>query len=627
MKNPLTDPTLDDRLGFVGTAGSGKTYSAGTGVERLLDKGARCVICDPLDVWWGLRVNESGAGASRYSAVILGGQHGDLPINEHAGALIGETVAASAESFIVSLSTLGTKAAERRFMLAFLVALYRHTNGEPVHLIFDEADMWAPQSVRDKEGEALKLLGQMETIVRRGRVKGFIPWLITQRPAVLSKDVLSQVDGLIAFKLTASQDRDAIGAWIEGQADRQQGKEILASLPTMQRGRGVVWVPSRGILETATFPKKRTFDSSATPKRGEAKREATFKPLNVEALRSRLETVAKEQEANDPKKLQAELARLRKELARTPVDRSPKKPPADAGTARADKAARFAQERRIAALTRQLENAMKFIANVTAQDFIGKDGQVDQERLERAVRAAVEHASKGFEAKLEEQRKAFAKWRTEGQKLLKGIEALLADGEVTVAVNVRHSESFEVSGTAPRPPRVPAAPRQALQRPPAGQGGGDPSLPKGERATLIACAQHVDGATREQITQLSGYKRSTRDAYISRLREKGYLEPDEGQLEIRATQTGIAALGADYEPLPTGDALLQYWLGRLPEGERICLQVLAAHGTEWVDRSSLDAETTYKRSTRDAYLSRLAARRLVEPGSRGLVRASAALFD
>jgi len=37
---------------------------------------------------------------------------------------------------------------------------------------------------------------------------------------VLHKDVLSQADILIAMKLTASQDRDAIGAWIEGQADR-----------------------------------------------------------------------------------------------------------------------------------------------------------------------------------------------------------------------------------------------------------------------------------------------------------------------------------------------------------------------------------------------------------------------
>jgi hypothetical protein len=30
------------------------------------------------------------------------------------------------------------------------------------------------------------------------------------------------VDGLVAFKLVSSQDRDAIGAWVEGSADKQQ---------------------------------------------------------------------------------------------------------------------------------------------------------------------------------------------------------------------------------------------------------------------------------------------------------------------------------------------------------------------------------------------------------------------
>jgi uncharacterized protein len=68
----------------------------------------------------------------------------------------------------------------------------------------------------------MKLLGMMETICRRGRIKGFIPWLITRRPAVLSKNVLSQIDGLISFKLTSVQDRDAIGDWVEGQADKAQ---------------------------------------------------------------------------------------------------------------------------------------------------------------------------------------------------------------------------------------------------------------------------------------------------------------------------------------------------------------------------------------------------------------------
>ncbi|MCC8949308.1 hypothetical protein H8A97_30455 [Bradyrhizobium sp. Arg62] len=174
----IPDAALDDRLGFVGTAGSGKTYNAGGCIERLLDKGARVVVVDPLDVWWGLRLIADGLSPSRYSMPIFGGAHGDLPLSENAGALIGETVAGMAESCIVSLGGLQTKASERRFMLAFLDAIYRKANGEPVHLVFDEADLWAPQ----KSSEPM-LQSRMEEICRRGRVKGLIPWLITQRPA------------------------------------------------------------------------------------------------------------------------------------------------------------------------------------------------------------------------------------------------------------------------------------------------------------------------------------------------------------------------------------------------------------------------------------------------------------
>lgn len=315
MTYPIPAVALDDRLAFIGTSGSGKTYNASTGVERLMASGARVVIVDPLDVWWGLRLRADGEAGSKFKPVIFGGAHGDLPLTEHSGALIGETVAKMRESCIVSLGGFPTKAAERRFMLAFLTALYRHAPGEPLHLVCDEADLWAPQVILDKDGDAQKLKGQMEQIVRRGRVKGFIPWLITQRPAVLSKDVLSQADGLIAFKLTSSQDRDAIGAWIEGQADRAQGREILASLPTMQQGQGVVWVPGRGILESAAFPAKVTFDSSRTPKRGEVLRTASLKPLDLGALKERLSAVEADAKANDPKALKAEVARLTRDLA------------------------------------------------------------------------------------------------------------------------------------------------------------------------------------------------------------------------------------------------------------------------------------------------------------------------
>jgi uncharacterized protein len=255
---------LDERIAIVGTAGSGKTYAAKGFVERLLDSGARVTIVDPLGVWWGLRASADGTAAG-YPVIAFGGRHADVPVTAAMGAALGRIIAREALACVVDLSELGSNAARRRFMASFCETLYEN-NLEPLHLILDEADLWAPQ--RPIKGWE-SLLGHIEEIVRRGRVRGFIPWLITQRPAVVHKDVLSQADILIAMKLTSSQDRDAIGAWIEGQADRQEGKRILADLPRLQRGEAYLWAPGHGILDRVAFPPIRTFDSSRTPKRGE----------------------------------------------------------------------------------------------------------------------------------------------------------------------------------------------------------------------------------------------------------------------------------------------------------------------------------------------------------------------
>lgn len=308
------DAILEDRLAIVGTAGSGKTYAAGVLTESVLADGHRAIIVDPLGVWYGLRLRQDGVTPSRFNPVIFGGKHGDLSLTEHGGQVIGEAVAGMAQSCVLDLSQFGTTASERRFMLAFLTALYRNTTNSPVHIIFDEADMWAPQKIFDKDGESAKLLGMMETLVRRGRVKGFIPWLITQRPAVVSKNVLSQADGIIAMKLTSSQDRDAIGAWVEGQADKGQWKALYGSLAEMQRGHGIIWIPGRGIMEEGTFPAKATFDSSRTPKRGETVAAVELKPIDIGVLKERLSRVEAETKANDPKTLRAEIAALKRQL-------------------------------------------------------------------------------------------------------------------------------------------------------------------------------------------------------------------------------------------------------------------------------------------------------------------------
>jgi len=153
------------------------------------------------------------------------------------------------------------------------------------------------------------------------------------------------------------------------------------------------------------------------------------------------------------------------------------------------------------------------------------------------------------------------------------------------------------------------------------------NLPIGEHRVLTAVAQHRDlgGVTREQLTVLTGYKRSSRDAYLQRLRAAGRVEV-EGDL-ISATQAGIDALGSRFAPLPTGAALRDHWLRYLPEGERRIFEYLISIYPSSAGRDALSETTGYKRSSRDAYLQRLRSRKLITDSGRAAVIASEILFQ
>ena len=153
-----------------------------------------------------------------YPVVVFGDRHADVPLDEGMGRALGRLVGTHQIACVVDVSDLGSAAARRGFMTAFAEALYE-ANSAPLHLVLDEADLWAPQRAQP---DGYDLLRRVEEIVRRGRIRGFVPWLITQRPAVLHKDVLSQADILVSMKLTSSQDREAVGRWIEGQAERAE---------------------------------------------------------------------------------------------------------------------------------------------------------------------------------------------------------------------------------------------------------------------------------------------------------------------------------------------------------------------------------------------------------------------
>ena len=229
---------------------------------------------------------DGGTSPLSCPVVVFGGRHADVPLDLGMGAALGHLIGTHAKARVVDVSDLGSSVVRREFMAAFAEALYE-ANTEPLHLVLDEADLWAPQRAQPGGHE---LLGRVEEIVRRGRVRGFVPWLTTQRPAVLHKDVLRQADILVSMKLTSSQDREAVGRWIEGRADRAEGRLILASLPRLSRGEGYVWAPSDDMLTRVHFPRIRTLDSSCTPQRTKwaGMRPPTLAAVDLEGIKATL---------------------------------------------------------------------------------------------------------------------------------------------------------------------------------------------------------------------------------------------------------------------------------------------------------------------------------------------------
>lgn len=168
-----------------------------------------------------------------------------------------------------------------------LETLYR-CNREPLHLIIDEADEVAPQRAH---AGVERLLGAAEDIVRRGRVRGLGVSLISQRPAALSKSVLSQVDALILLGVTAPQDTNAVVDWVAQHSEQGQAQQLKASLPALPIGEAWIWSPEwLGITRRIVVRRRETFDSSSTPKAGAARIiPAQWASVDVADLRRHLE--------------------------------------------------------------------------------------------------------------------------------------------------------------------------------------------------------------------------------------------------------------------------------------------------------------------------------------------------
>lgn len=302
-------------FGILAKRGAGKTYTASVMAEEMLDNGLHVVIADPIGVWWGLRTSADGKKPG-HSIIVFGGDHADVPLDKNSGALVADTIIKGKIPAILDLS-LFRKGEQATFMTAFCERLYQK-NRNPLHLIMDEADAFAPQ--RPMPGTQ-RLLGAVEDIVRRGRARGLGVTLITQRPAVLNKNVLTQIEVLITLRIVAPQDRKAIDDWINIHGTPEQRKELMTSLASLPIGTAWFWSPGwLDEFKKIEVRKRKTFDSSVTPKVGDKPIIPTnLAKVDIEQLRTHMAGMIEEITANDPKELKKQVAKLQRELATRPA--------------------------------------------------------------------------------------------------------------------------------------------------------------------------------------------------------------------------------------------------------------------------------------------------------------------
>lgn len=309
-----TDYVGGGTLALLAKKGAGKSYAARVMAEEFWKAKVPFVLIDPMGTSWGLRSSADGKGEG-IPVAIFGGEYGDAPLKRESGALMADLVVQEKLSMVLDISDLGSRAAERQFALDFFDRLYR-TNRDLVHLLVDEADLFAPQ--KPQAGDR-QLLGVTENIVRRGRNRGIGVTLITQRPAVLNKDVLTQIDALVAMRIVGKTDREAIDAWVAGHGDPEQAAKVKGTLASLGNGESWWWIPELGILERVQVRESETFDSSPTKTRGKTARQPTsYADVDMAAIETRMADTIERAKQTDPKELGRRIRQLESELAKRP---------------------------------------------------------------------------------------------------------------------------------------------------------------------------------------------------------------------------------------------------------------------------------------------------------------------
>lgn len=545
-------------MAFIGKRGAGKTYAAGVLVEELTAAGCQVIILDPVGTWYGLRMPRPRGPAIGIPIPVLGGLRGDIGLTPESGELVAEMVVSTRSSVVLDVSSMLDSEAVR--FTEHFVSRFHHlmkASPAPVHIVFEEAQTFAPQL--SERGERT-MLNRMKRLVKLGRNCGIGVSLLSQRPQAINKGVLNQTEMLVAFQLNGVHERKAIKVWA---TDKDLDVDLVDELPHLKVGDCWVWSPSwLNLTKRLRFREKTTLDASATPKFGAKTVEP--KPLSKIQL-TKLETsmgkAAEDAKAHDPKALRRRVLQLERELAKKP--------------------------------SAVKEVVKKEVSIITAKDRAALTGLY--KKLSKA-QAALENAERRMGEvlmKLHEQDEA----PLTGKKTKSLWHPDI--GKIATKVHQRRLQRGQV-------------PKRMADAPAADTNG----LGKRHREIIAAVFRQGRAVTKVQLAALVGLKHTggTYNTYLSRCRTAGMLVGDGAAIQV--TKAGAELAQADgHEQIPDHpDDIYDQWHKLLTGRTKDILALLWQCYPEEMAKDEIASELQMEPSggTFNTYLSRLSSLKLVK---------------
>lgn len=242
---------LTGRGSIFGRSGSGKSNTAGKICEEILDEGYPLLVIDTEGEYYGLKES--------YEVLHVGAdEECDLQVGAEHSEKIAELALEHNTPIILDVSGYVETQEVNQLVHDTTKALFDKQKKlkKPFPILVEEAHEWIPeQGSRGKDGEVTDMLIR---VGKRGRKRGLGLCALSQRPASVDKDYVTQCDYRIWHKLDWDNDLNVVR--------RVLGKEYVETVKQLDTGESVIEADfieeNRQVVK---FLRKKTFDAGATP--------------------------------------------------------------------------------------------------------------------------------------------------------------------------------------------------------------------------------------------------------------------------------------------------------------------------------------------------------------------------